>query len=143
MTNHAESREMMTYRTAVHIGLVSGLVLVLSGCVGVATHETQSKVVRSDRRTAIGVVQGVTPGCRDIISTYPDTLDYPGHGQVSFEWKEARVKMVKEGPLQGCAGKVAGVAFVYYRPDPGFVGEDLVTFRTGSTITRVDIKVVK
>lgn len=134
---------MMRYGTVLHIGLVSGLALMLSGCVGVAGHESQTKTVKSDRRTAIGAVRGFTSGCRDIISVYPDTLDYPAHGQVSFEWKEVRVKMLKEGPLQGCAGKLAGVAFVYYRPDPGFTGEDLVTFRTGSTITRIDIKVVK
>jgi hypothetical protein len=134
---------IITYRTALNIGVLSGFVFLLAGCVAVTTEESQTRTVKSGKRTAIAAVRGVTPGCRDIISIYPDTLEYPRHGQVSFEWKEVRVKVVKEGPLKECAGKEAGIAFVYYRPDPGFTGEDHATFRTGSTIARMSIKVVK
>lgn len=125
------------------IGLLSALAVTLSGCMSVADQKPEASTVKSGRRTELGTISAITPGCREILSIYPDTIDYPKHGQVSFEWKDVLVGPIKDGPRRACSGKRGGVAFVYYRSDPGFIGEDRMTLRLGSKITRISINVVK
>lgn len=125
------------------VGLLSALAMMLLGCVSVADQKPETSTVKSGRRTELATISAITPGCREILSIYPDTIDYPEHGQVSFEWKDVLVGRIKDGPRRACSGKRGGVAFVYYRSDPGFSGEDHVTLRLGSKITRINIKVVK
>ncbi|MDJ1636675.1 hypothetical protein [Rhizobium rhizogenes] len=137
------ARKMMTARSSLHIGLLSGLAFMLSACVGVTNQEPETSTVKSGRRTELGTISAITPGCRDVTGIYPDTVDYPKHGQVSFEWKDVLVGLIKEGPRRACSGRRGAIAFVYYRPDPGFTGDDHLTVRLGSKITRINIKVVK
>ncbi|MCJ9720958.1 hypothetical protein MOV66_13435 [Agrobacterium sp. SHOUNA12C] len=121
--------------------------LALSGCVsapfGGTRQEQRAITAVSGKKTSLVIMFSATKDCKNTYYTYPETIRYPDHGNISFEVHSGRPKAITEGSSPACRQKSVEGAVVFYRSDPGFVGSDRATFRRPGLTTDVAIKVVK
>lgn len=133
--------------------LVRGVILLvvigtsLSSCASgtfVGGRQEQHAVTAvSGKKTSLFIMFAGTKDCKFMSYSYPETVRYPEHGNVSFEVRAGRANTIKEGFDRVCSNKRVQGAVVFYRSDPGFVGSDWATFRLPGLTTNVAIKVVK
>ncbi|MEZ2222289.1 hypothetical protein [Rhizobium sp. RCC_161_2] len=119
----------------------------LSGCVsapfGGGRHEQHAVTAVSGKKTSLLIMFAGTKECKFVSYTYPETVRYPEHGNVSFEVRSGRANTIKEGFNRVCSDKSVQGAVVFYRSDPGFVGSDRAIFHISGLTTDIAIKVVK
>ncbi|WP_153366492.1 hypothetical protein [Rhizobium sp. ICMP 5592] len=127
--------------------LLAVIVATLPGCVsapfGGGRQEQRAITAVSGKKTSLVIMFSATKDCKHTRYTYPETIRYPDHGNISFEVHSGRPKAITEGASRACAQKSVEGAVVFYRSDPGFVGSDRATFRQPGLTTDIAIKVVK
>lgn len=114
-----------------------------SGPFGGGREEQHAATAVSGKKTSLLIMFAGTKDCKFVSYTYPETVRYPEHGNVSFEVRAGRANTIKEGFNRVCSNKSVQGAVVFYRSDRGFVGSDRATFRLPGLTSNVAIKVVK
>ncbi|MBB3608514.1 hypothetical protein [Rhizobium sp. BK602] len=114
-----------------------------SGPLGGGRQERRAVTAVSGKKTSLLMMFQGTKDCKFVSYTYPETVRYPEHGNVSFEVRSGRADTIKEGFNRVCSNKSVQGAAVFYRSDPGFIGTDRATFHISGLTTDIAIKVVK
>ena len=89
-------------------------------------------VVPANRESAIGFIVGVTPDCHSVEKPKMKLVKAPAHGSIRFQWTKSKLQNIS----RNCNGRPAWGMAVFFKPAPGFRGED--SFTMGVSMLRYE-----